>query len=49
VSKKIYANLGIDPDIYTSFKNICDEKGLKYGKQIELLMKRFITDNRTKV
>jgi len=41
-NKNIYANLRIDPDIYFSFKKICDEKGLKYGKQVELMMKRFI-------
>jgi len=43
--KKIYANLGIDPKIYVDFKQICNKKGLKYGKQIEIMMEKFIKEN----
>jgi hypothetical protein len=37
-----YANLGIDEKIYSKFKEICDRKGLKYGKQVEIMMADFI-------
>jgi antitoxin component of RelBE/YafQ-DinJ toxin-antitoxin module len=37
----VYANLGIDEKVYSRFKEICDKKGLKYGKQVEIMMEKF--------
>lgn len=45
VNKKVYANLAISQEVYNQFRDICDARGLKYGKQIELLAVRFIKEN----
>ena len=39
--KNVYANLTISSDVYSTFKHICDEKGLKYGKTVENMMRKF--------
>ena len=39
--KNIYANLTISSDVYTKFKQICDKNGLKYGKTVENMMRKF--------
>jgi hypothetical protein len=41
MSDVVYANLTISESIYSDFKSICDKKGLKYGKQVEILMRKF--------
>ena len=42
MSDVVYANLTISEQIYSDFKTICDKKGLKYGKQVEIMMSDFI-------
>lgn len=46
MSDVVYANLTISDQIYSDFKSICDKKGLKYGKQVEIMMSEFIRHNR---
>jgi hypothetical protein len=46
MSDVVYANLTISEPIYSDFKSICDKKGLKYGKQVEIMMEKFNIDNK---
>jgi hypothetical protein len=46
MSDIVYANLSISEQIYSDFKTICDKQGLKYGKQVEIMMSTFIQQNR---
>jgi len=40
-NKTVYANLAISEPVYTRFREICDEQGWKYCKQVEKLMGAF--------
>jgi len=46
MSDVVYANLTISEQIYSDFKTICDRKGLKYGKQVEIMMEKFNIENK---
>jgi len=46
MSGVIYANLSISEQVYSEFKEICDRFGLKYGKQVELMMRHFIEEKK---
>lgn len=41
MSDVVYANLTISAPIYSEFKQICDKNGMKYGKQVEIMMEEF--------
>lgn len=42
---KLSANLQISREVYETFKQICDEKGMKYNRQVEIMMERFIKEH----
>lgn len=42
---KISANLQISRSVYVVFKQICDDKGMKYNRQVEIMMERFIEEH----
>ena len=39
--EKTYANLAVSRPVYDRFREICDEQGKKYSKQVEKLMEEF--------
>lgn len=54
MATKTYANHYVDEDVYEEFKKNCDEIGMKYNRQNEILMKDFnvlmkTKDGRTKI
>jgi len=47
MSDVVYANLTISAPIYSKFKQICDKNGMKYGKQVEIMMENFNRRDKT--
>jgi len=45
---KTYANLYIRRSVYNSFKDTCDELGMKYNRQVEIMMQKFIEEHEDK-
>ena len=45
---KTYANLYIRRSVYNSFKDTCDELGMKYNRQVEIMMQKFIKGHEDK-
>jgi len=45
MSETAYANLGIEKEVYDKFREICQTKGFKIGKQVEILMREFNNKN----
>jgi len=42
---KTYANLYISRSAYNSFKDVCDRLGMKYNRQVEIMMLKFIEEH----
>ena len=42
---KTYANLYMSKPVYNHFKDTCDRLGMKYNRQVEIMMQKFIKEH----
>jgi len=45
---KVYMGLYVSRNIFCTFKTECDRLGMKYNRQVEIMMQKFIEEHENK-